>query len=200
LGARIIELNTAFAEEKGIDRDNGVFINEVTENSAAEEAGLKAGDVITAVDGVPTLRNSELLEQLGRRRPGDNVVITYERGGDERQATARLKNAEGNTEAILPKPVPEVVSELGAEFVDVDETVAEELEISGGVQIADIKSGLLYEQTKLRPGFIITHVDDRRVKDVEDFNKIMSRANGAVGIEGVYPDNPGKVIGLAIKK
>ncbi|SEQ74454.1 Do family serine endopeptidase [Neolewinella agarilytica] len=200
LGARIIELNTAFAEEKGIDRDNGVFVNEVTENSAAEEAGLKAGDVITAVDGVPTLRNSELLEQLGRRRPGDNVVITYERGGDERQATARLKNSEGNTEAILPKPVPEVVSELGAEFVDVDETVAEELEISGGVQIADIKSGLLYEQTKLRPGFIITHVDDRRVKDVEDFNKIMSRASGAVGIEGVYPDNPDKVIGLAIKK
>jgi len=200
LGARIIELNTAFAEEKGIDRDNGVYVNEVTENSAAEEAGLQAGDVMTAVDGVPTLRNSELLEQLGRRRPGDDVVITFERGGNERQATARLKNSEGNTEAVLPKPVPEVVSDLGAEFVDVDETVAEELKISGGVQIVDIKSGLLDAQTKLRPGFIITHVDDRRVTNLKDFNKIMSRANGAVGIEGVYPDNPGKVIGLAIKK
>jgi len=58
LGAHIVELNTAYAKEQGIDRDNGVLITEVTEESAAEKAGLKNGDVIVGVDDVTTLRNS----------------------------------------------------------------------------------------------------------------------------------------------
>ena len=69
LGARIQQINTAFAKEKDIDRDNGVYVAEVVEGSAAEEAGIEAGDVILSVDGVATLRSSELLEQLGRHRP-----------------------------------------------------------------------------------------------------------------------------------
>ena len=135
LGARILELNTARAEELGIDRDNGVLVSEVTENSAAEEAGLENGDVIIGVDGVTTLRNSELLEQLGRHRPGDEVKIMFERNGEKRTAIARLRNINGTTEIIRAAPKPTSVSELGAEFVGLDEATAEKLNIPGGVTV-----------------------------------------------------------------
>lgn len=200
LGARILELNTARAEELGIDRDNGVLVSEVTEASAAEEAGLKNGDVITGVDGVVTLRNSELLEQLGRHRPGDVVKITFERNGQERTATARLRNANGTTDVVRPEPKPSSVSELGAEFVELDGDTAEDLNISGGVTVADISTGILSEQTRIRPGFIITKVDNRSVRNTEAFQKAIQNADGAVSLEGLYPSDPDRIVRYAIDK
>ncbi|MEM1358981.1 MAG: trypsin-like peptidase domain-containing protein [Bacteroidota bacterium] len=200
LGARIVELNTKYAEEVGIKRDNGVYISEVTKGSAAEEAGLEDGDVILAVDGVATLRNSELLEQLGRRRPGDEVVLTYERNGRERTAVARLKNAKGTTTAILPEPEPASVEVLGAEFVTLDEDTANELDLDGGVVVADIMEGTLSEQTRIRPGFVITRVDGNIVEEISDFRNAMQRADGAVSLEGVYPSNPDKIERYAVVK
>ncbi|MFT6000051.1 MAG: serine protease Do [Neolewinella sp.] len=200
LGARIIELNTARAEELGIDRDNGVLVSEVTEESAAEEAGLKNGDVITGVDGVVTLRNSELLEQLGRHRPGDVVEITFERDGQERTATARLRNASGTTDVVRPEPKPTAVAELGAEFVELDRATAEELNISGGVTVADINSGILSEQTRIRPGFVITKVDNRIVRNAADFQESIKNAEGAVSLEGIYPSDPERIVRFAIVK
>ena len=200
LGARIQELNTRFAEELGIERDNGVYVAEVTENSAAEEAGLEKGDVITAVDGVTTLRNSELLEQLGRRRPGDEVTLTFERNGNERTAVARLRNANGELDAILPEPIAETVLELGAEFVELDPATADELEVDGGVVVEDVKSGLLAEQTRIRPGFVITRVGNRTVSNLADFENAMDRADGAVSLEGFYPNSPERKVKYAIVK
>lgn len=200
LGARIQELNTKFAEELGIDRDNGVYVSEVTEESAAEEAGLLKGDVITAVDGVTTLRNSELLEQLGRRRPGDEVTITYERDGRERTATARLQNTDGKAEAIRPAPVAEVIVDLGAEFATLDADVAGQLNVPGGVVVADIKSGLLADQTRIRPGFVITMIDGNNVKNLSGFEKAMASSKGATSIEGFYPGDPERKVKYGIVK
>jgi len=200
LGARIQELNTKYAEELGIERDNGVYVSEVTDNSAAEEAGLIKGDVILAVDGVTTLRNSELLEQLGRRRPGDQVTLTFERNGRERTAVARLRNAKGTTTAILREPEPASINVLGAEFVTLDEDTALELDIDGGVVVADIEDGVLSEQTRIRPGFVITRIDGEIVEEISDFRIAMQRAEGAVSIEGVYPSNPEKAVRYAIVK
>jgi Do/DeqQ family serine protease len=190
LGARIQELNTEFAKEKGIDRDNGVYVSEVTPESAAEEAGLQNGDVIIGVDGITTLRNSELLEQLGRHRPGDIVDIEYERNGSVRKASARLRNENGKAEVYRPAPKPESVSELGAEFVNTDDETIKLLDIVGGVTVADISAGLLSEQTRIRPGFVITRVAGRQVKTVDDFQKAVASTNGAISIEGIYPNDP----------
>lgn len=200
LGARIQELNTKFAEELGIDRDNGVYVNEVTENSAAEEAGLLKGDVITAVDGVPTLRNSELLEQLGRRRPGDEVTLTFERGGKERTATARLRNSEGEIGAIRPEPKPTVVEFLGAEFAALDADAASKMDVDGGVVVAKVSNGLLAEQTRIRPGFVITKVDGRNITDLSSFKSAMVSADGEPAFEGFYPEYPQRTVKYGIVK
>ena len=200
LGARIQELNTAFAQEKGIDRDNGVYVAQVTENSAAEKAGLREGDVIVGVDGITTLRNSELLEQLGRKRPGDVVQITFERDGVAKTANARLQNTSGTTSVVRPEPLPETIMELGAELVDLDEETATELDIDGGVVVTDVNAGILAEQTRIRPGFVITKVNKRTVRNVGDFSKLIDGADGPISLEGVYRSAPDKVTKYAIVK
>lgn len=200
LGARILELNTAFAKEKGIDRDNGVYVSEVTEGSAAEEAGLLDGDVIVGVDGVTTLRNSELLEQLGRHRPGDVVSIEFERDGKMKTADAKLRNANGDTGVIRPEPKPESIVKLGADFVDLDENTAGKLNLTGGITVAKIRGGIISDQTRIRPGFIITKVNNRAVPSVSGFQKFIEKTNGAITIEGIYPDDPERVLKYAIAK
>ena len=200
LGARIQQLNTASAGELDIDRNNGVYVAEVMDGSAAKEAGIQSGDVIVAVDGVKTLRSSTLLEQLGRRRPGDKVVITVERDGDRRDYDVRLKNSNGTTDVILPEDKPQVYADLGADFENLDEDYAAELKLDGGVAIADLGDGLLAQQTRVQPGFILTKVNGREVNNVEQLERLLDISRGPVTLEGFYPNNPGKNLKYAIVK
>ena len=155
---------------------------------------IKSGDVIVGVDDVPTLRNSELLEQLGRHRPGDVVTIKYERDGKMRSATARLQNTKGTTEVVRLEPEPESIMELGAEFVELDEETAESLDLSGGVTVADVKSGMIAEQTRIRPGFVITKVNGRSVRSVTDFQKMLASSDNTISLEGIYPNDPERAV------
>lgn len=204
LGARILELNTAFAKEKGIDRDNGVYVSEVTEGSAAEEAGLLDGDVIIGVDGVTTLRNSELLEQLGRHRPGDVVTIEFERNGIAQAAKAELRNTNGTTDVVRPEPKPEPKPEsivnLGADFLELDEEATRQLNLSSGITVTDIRNGIIAEQTRIRPGFIITKVNGELVKTIPNFQKMIDEADDTISLEGVYPDALSKIVKYGLIK
>jgi len=65
-----------------------VLVEEVSEDSPARST-LRAGDVLTSVDGQPVTSRSQLVEMISSRRPGDEVTIGYTRGG--REATARLR-------------------------------------------------------------------------------------------------------------
>ena len=188
-----------FAKEKDIDRDNGVYVAEVVEGSAAEEAGIEAGDVILSVDGVATLRSSELLEQLGRHRPGDEVELLVERDGRERNYNVTLKNSDGTTDVVLPTTGSDMVADLGADFRDLSEEMAQELEVEG-VVISDLRNGLLSEQTRVQPGFILTRVNGRSVTSVEQLNELLEDATSPVTLEGVYPDDTSRTYKYAIVK
>lgn len=68
----------------------GATIKEVAKGSAAEKAGLKAGDVITHLNGEAVTEPQELYEAVGEMSPGDEITVTYKRNGKESRATARL--------------------------------------------------------------------------------------------------------------
>ena len=178
LGAKIQPVGTV--REVEIERKTGVYVAEVMEGSAAEEAGIRNGDIILSVDGVPTLRSATLLEQLGRRRPGDKVTITVERNGDEKEFDVRLKNSNGTTEVVRVEEAPEAFAALGAEFENADD----------GVAVTELNNGLLAQQTRVRPGFIITSVNGRRVSNVEQMQRALKEGEGMIGLEGYYPNAP----------
>ncbi len=192
LGARIQEINSTFARENNIDRDNGVYIGEVTANSAAEAAGLRKGDVVLAVDGVPTLRSSDLLEQLGRKRPGDRVELTILRDKREQMIPVTLRNLAGNEEVVVATPPTsnDVMAALGGEFKELSREEANRMNLRGGVVIDRVNEGFLKDQTEIEPGFIVTHVDRQPVASVEDFEKMVKRHRGdGVLLQGRYPDS-----------
>jgi len=73
-----------------IDVDEGAFVTEVVPGSAADDAGLEAGDVITAIDGDEVTESNDVREHILDKEPGDTVKITIIREGDEQTLDATL--------------------------------------------------------------------------------------------------------------
>lgn len=72
------------------DADNGAKINEVTAGSAADKAGLKAGDVITKINDTKIDDADDVYDAIGKYKPNDKVTITYMRDKKENTVTATL--------------------------------------------------------------------------------------------------------------
>ncbi len=187
LGAIIRGVDGKFAKEKGLSVNEGVYVDSLVDNSAAAAAGLKVGDVITKVDGTPTQSSPELLDQIGRRRPGDKVNLTVLRKGQEKNVLVTLKNKSGNTDVVKKDEKTEVLAALGAELAPLSAKEKEQTGLSGGVKVTRLLPGKLRNQTDIREGFIITKVDRYPVNSVDDLTRALDGRSGGVMLEGVYP-------------
>ncbi|MDR3266872.1 MAG: trypsin-like peptidase domain-containing protein [Tannerella sp.] len=182
-----------FAERENIDlkkarelqKIRGVYVAEVVENSAAQEAGIQKGDVITKIGGKDVLSKTIVLEEVGRLRPGDKIEIFLVRDGKTKQITVTLRNKAGNTGVVSE----EKIEVLGAKFEKVDQELADRLKIKGGVQIVELLDGKLKDHN-VKKGFVITKVNQKPVTSVEELASIInSVAKGdGVFIEGVNPN------------
>ena len=93
LGVRtlsVADVSAAVRDRLGIDLDEGAFVQAVEPGTAAADAGLEAGDVITKVDDTTVRTAASLTEAIQDRKPGDQVRITYVRDGDTRTANVTL--------------------------------------------------------------------------------------------------------------
>ncbi len=162
----------------------GVFVTDVPTDGAAAAAGIKKGDIVTKVNGVPVSSGPELQEQITRFKPGDKISLTYVRSSKENTVSLTLKNKAGNTSVVKTTGILE---KLGAELVAADSKVSAANQIPGGIVVKKIGEGLL-KKTRMQEGFIITSVNDQEIKTVADLDKILSLNKGRkVKIEGVYP-------------
>src|SRR5690606_1308184 len=114
------------AKELEIDEVNGLHVSDVVPKGAAEEAGIKAGDIITKLDGRTITSSSDLQERIYRLRPGDKVKLTYKRDGKERDVTVTLKEDTRSSErdkasdSAAKRSATEIYNKLGAGFVPAD--------------------------------------------------------------------------------
>ncbi|MCK9412944.1 MAG: Do family serine endopeptidase [Prolixibacteraceae bacterium] len=184
LGVSIADIDDKLAKEKRLDRTEGAYVAEVTQEGGAKAAGIKEGDVIVAINATKVNSRAQLQEQVGKHRPGDQVVVTVRRNGAEKVFNVTLKNTKGNTSIVK-----ESLSLLGAEFGEISQKDRDRLNIDQGVQILKITSGKL-KNVGVRAGFIITDVNKISVGSVEDIKRIVSQGSDKkpVLIEGVYPD------------
>ena len=190
LGLMIRDVNGDLAREEELEVTQGVYVDSITAMSAAGEAGIQVGDVITHVNGTETRSSGQLLELIGRHRPGDRVTLDVNRSGRELAFDVVLRNQEG--EARLTEKEPAGTLEiLGVELEEIDAGTARELGIPGGLKITGLNAGKLQRTTDVRTGFIITKVDGKPVKGISGFTEYLEKARGGVMLEGVYEDLPG---------
>ena len=190
LGVMIRSVDGNLAKDKDLSLTKGAYVDSLMANSAAAKAGVQAGDIIVAVDGEAVNSSPELQERIARHRPGDQVALTVDRKGKKKELTVTLNNREGGT-ALAAKEHRDLFEQLGADMQAIDEATAKKLDIAGGVQITQLHPGKLRKYTQMREGFIVTKVDGRAVKTVDELAKALKDKEGGVMLEGVYPDLPG---------
>lgn len=183
LGVTIGDVDAKIAEKYGLEKIEGVFVGSVSEGLGAEEAGIKAEDVILSIDGILVNSTAELQEQISKHRPGDVVKVLIKRDNKPKPYQVTLRNMHGDTE-ILTASENEF---LGAKFDNVSENERYKLRINQGIKIAELTNGKL-KDAGVKKGFIITHVNKQPVSEVNDLIRIVKKADGGVLIEGVYPN------------
>ena len=177
-------------KDKGEDIDlgtmEGIYVAKVTEESAAEEAGMKEGDVITAIDGKPVNKMAELQEVLAKKRPGDKVTVTYLRDKKKATKTVTLKNEKGNTQVVKKADL----DVLGGNFRAITNAQKEQLNIGYGLEVLKVNSGRL-KTAGITKSFIIQRVNDNAVKTIDDLQNAVKEASTSkdpvLYIQGVYP-------------
>ncbi|MDQ4141626.1 MAG: Do family serine endopeptidase [Bacteroidota bacterium] len=188
LGISMREVDAKLAEEKKIKTLNGIYINDFSDNSAAEEAGLEKGDVITQINGVNVNTSAAVQEQVARYRPGDKVKVTYLRDNETKTTTVTLRNRMGDTN-LVKREMAKAITYGGARFEPVSKAEMTKLGLDGGAKISNVKSSE-FKSTGMVDGFIITRIDKNKVEKPQDVERLLKGAEDESGVlvEGTYPD------------
>jgi len=173
----------------------GVRIDKVIEDGAADVAGLQKEDVITEVAGKKLKTMGDLQAIIAQKRPGDKVVVKYLRDKKEKSATLTLKNEQGNTKVVKNADL----DVLGGQFRAITDSQKEQLGISYGLQVTKISGGRLKE-AGVPQGFIIQRVNDEAMKTIEDLQEAVKTASTSkepvLYIQGIMPT--GKKVYFAV--
>jgi serine protease Do len=190
LGVFVDEINNARAEELGLKTVQGVYITRVTPGSGADEAGLQKGDVIIGINGVKTRTMPEMQEQVGRYRPGNKLNVEFFRNGKMNKAEVVLKDKSNNTIAQAADEA-NMLTNLGFEVRNLTREETKRLHVEG-VKVISIYRGSTVERTNMDPGFIITKIDNKYVRSIDELIRELREAEGKVMLEGIYEDYPGE--------
>ncbi len=186
LGIKYLDRKAATPEQLSalsLDRTDGVYVQEVTENGAAKVAGIRKGDFIVQVAGVPVRTEPELLEQIARYKPGDHVAITYKRGNSDYNTTVELKNSAGTTSVVKEGAAARL---MGAAIRSLSAEEKRTLGVGGGIMVTDPGNGALARKTSMRKNFIITAVNENTVNSIEELQQTIAAANGRIQLAGFY--------------
>jgi serine protease Do len=192
LGVQIENVDAYSAERFSLAINRGVLVRRVNSGSAAEESGIREGDVIVAINGKQVNTVSELQELVARNRPGKHVNVTFLRASVKQSVTARLKNNQGKEDV----EVKEIQNALhGGVFEDASYTDLINLKLDGGVVIKALSDGK-WKKAGIREGFVISYLDKVPVDNVIDLNRILEYKRGGVLVEGYYLNGERGVYGL----
>jgi serine protease Do len=177
--------------------EEGVKINSVTKESAAEKIGLKKGDVITKIDETKIESPDELSEAIHNHKPADKVVVTYLRDNKEQKATAELTKWKGENfkmdlgdmkfDKVMPKlkTVPGTTygqnwtwttggPKLGLSVQDSDD--------GKGVKVIEVDEESTAAKAGVKQEDIITEVDGKAINSTDDMVKIIKESKEKASI------------------
>ncbi len=189
LGIQYRELNAELAKEHNITATNeGIYVAQVNDRSAAKEAGLEEGDVIVKLNGANVNNSGEMQEQMNKLRPGDKASLSYYRNNKLHSTTVTFKNNQGNTKITKSSDM----MSLGCAFTELTTKEKKDLGISQGLKVIGVKAGK-FKRAGIKDGFIITDINNTNVNSREDveniYNQIMRSADAdkVMFVTGLYP-------------
>ncbi|EHO70846.1 trypsin-like peptidase domain-containing protein [Segatella maculosa] len=181
-------INAQKEDNKTVDlgTNEGVYVAEVVEGSSASAAGIVKGDVIVEADGKKITKMAELQELLSKKRPGEQVTLTYFHNKAKKSKTVTLKNAQGNTKVIKTADL----DVLGASFRPITEQQKKEYDLGFGLEVTKVGKGAI-KDGGIGQGFIMQYANDMPLKSISDLQELVKSVSTSKDpvliIKGVWP-------------
>jgi len=161
LGVVPVPLNTPYALKKGIKDIDGVYIDAIKEDSGAEEADLKEGDIIKNVDNIKIHKLPDLTGYISTKRPGDAVMVTVDREGDHMDISVVLKERQTL-----------IVPQMGLEVKNLSKKDIKKYKVKNGVKIVGVPER--YRGYGL-DGKILLSIDDEEINTIEEAKTLFGK-------------------------
>ncbi|HWK13110.1 MAG TPA: Do family serine endopeptidase [Rhizobiaceae bacterium] len=176
LGVQIQPVTPEIAESLGLGQQRGALVADAQQGSPALDAGIRAGDVITSVDGKSVSSPRELARLIGGLTPGKDVKVTYWRGGKASDVSMKLGELPGSDkQASADQPSgPEQAGELDAFGLTV--TPADD---GVGLVVTDVDPDSDAAQRGIQAGDVIVAVNSQEIKSAADLDRAVKEASSA---------------------
>ena len=194
LGISMKPIDDKIDEDLKLSSRNGVYIDEVSKSGAADKAGIKAGDILIAIDSVKITNPASVQEAVSRFSPGDHAVVTVLRDGKELKLDVTFMGTSQDTGTVSDDGS---VAFYGSSIKTADEKTLEKYGLKSGVQIVELGPGKLMEAGAVE-GFIIQYVNDHPVKTPQEVIDIVKKSKRTVFVEGVTPSGRTGYFGFGV--
>lgn len=189
LGISFIQLSPELCKEKNITAmTEGIYVAEVQDQSAAIEAGIQPGDIITEINGSKVRNSAELQENISQFSPGDKANIKFYRDNKAKTVTVTFRNSQGGIKITKTSDF----TSLGCAFTKLSQAAKESLHISNGVKVAGLIDGI-FKDAGITDGFIVIEINNvpmNSQKDVENIYEQIMRdqaSDKVMFIKGLQP-------------
>ncbi len=173
--------------------EHGVLVARVFEDTPGSKAGLKEGDVITALDGKPIANGRELQKLVLSLPVGKTIAVQCLRDGQPKSFQVTIEEQPrkfGMERVTLPRRIERdsdgiVIDKIGVEAVDLTPDMADRLgykEQAQGVVVAAVHRGSLAEDAGLRRGMLITKVDKKPIRSAKGLRDAIESASLDKGV------------------
>ncbi len=182
LGAMIQDLSQELAESFNFHSTDGVLIGDVVPDGPADNAGLRAGDIVTKFKGKPVRKMSQLRNAVASTAPETEAEVEIFRDGKKMTRTVTIGLLEGRYVAGGGTPS---AFDLGMTVQTLTPEMAEQAGFERdeqGVIVTQVESGSLAARVGIRPGDLIVAVGTARIGDLGDFREAMQESDVRRGI------------------
>ena len=186
LGITIQNLTPELAERLDLAGKKGVLVSDLAKGSAADKAGMKRGDVITAIDGETVEDGNALRNKVAGTQPGTEITLTVLRGGDEIEIKATL-DARTPRKSEKPEPASEKDKEedaepsgkMGLSLQPLTPELARRMNIPDevkGLIVTDVDPGGPAAEKGIRRGDVIMEVNRKLVATLDDVRSALKES------------------------
>ncbi len=184
IGVSIRDITPDFKEAYELSTMEGAFVNDVTEDSPAEKAGIKAEDIIISFNGEDIRDSSDIRNAVGMVEPGKSADITYLRDGKRRTSKITVEAVKDELDVLDESAVAEIPameSFSGATITN----IPDDLNLRGGddgAYVSNVRPGSKAQRAGLAKGDVIRRVGRTKIAGLSDFEEAISKKDGPIAL------------------
>lgn len=200
LGVMLQDIDRNLAEAYQLSRPEGALVTQVSPDTPASKAGLKAGDIILSYNNVAIGQTTDLINLINRTRPDQSAKMVVQRNNKQLSVTALLTSAPDDTPPTESlKTAQGKGPSLGMQLRDLTPAESQSLKVKG-VVVGEVLQGGLAARAGLMPGDVITQLNNTTTSNVSELlSAIRNLPNNQVVRVGIQRDGVPAIVGLRVE-